>query len=80
VRQNDQSARSTCGSPKTSSWWVGQGRFASAPSLPMGAARDARDAGPRIQARIVESDEVCIIRMRRGRLLNPAEKGGGRDS
>jgi hypothetical protein len=29
---------------------------------------------------IVESDGVCIIRMRRGRLLKPAEKGGGRDS
>jgi hypothetical protein len=29
---------------------------------------------------IVESDEACIIPMRRGRLLKPAEKGGERDS
>jgi hypothetical protein len=41
----------------------------------MGAARNARDAGRRIEVRIVESDEACIIRMRRGRLLKPAEKG-----
>jgi hypothetical protein len=36
--------------------------------------------GQGIEVRIVESDEACIIRMRRGRLLKPAEKGGERDS